>query len=121
MWAATGGYEVISKEVFPRLENLDRLLLEYDSDRAGGFAPLADVLAHHQVVLGLVTTKDGALEDADAIVARIEEASQYVPLERLAVSPQCGFASGEIARTMTLEEQEAKLRLVGDVARRVWA
>ena len=121
MWAATGGYEVISKEVFPRLRNLDRLLLEYDSDRAGGFAPLADVLPQHQVVLGLVTTKDGTLEDADAIVARIEEASQHVPLERLAVSPQCGFASGEIARTMTLEEQEAKLRLVGDVARRVWA
>jgi 5-methyltetrahydropteroyltriglutamate--homocysteine methyltransferase len=121
MWAATGGYEAISKEVFPRLKNLDRLLLEYDSDRAGGFAPLADVLPHHQVVLGLVTTKDGALEDADAIVARIEEATQYVPRDRLAVSPQCGFASGEIARTMSLDEQEAKLRLVGDVARRVWA
>ena len=121
MWAATGGYEVISSEVFPRLTNLDRLLLEYDSDRAGGFAPLADVLPHHQVVLGLVTTKDGALEDADDVVARIEEATEHVPLDRLAVSPQCGFASGEIARTMTPEEQEAKLRLVGEVARRVWA
>lgn len=120
MWAATGGYEMIAKEVFPRLENVDRLLLEYDSDRAGTFAPLADVLPHHHVVLGLVTTKDGTLEDADQVVARIEEASRYVPLERLAVSPQCGFASGEIARTMTLPEQEAKLRLVGDVARRVW-
>ena len=64
MWAATGGYEAISKEVFPRLTNLDRLLLEYDSDRAGSFAPLADVLPHHQVVLGLVTTKDGTLEDS---------------------------------------------------------
>ena len=120
MWAATGGYEVISSEVFPRLTNLDRLLLEYDSDRAGGFAPLADVLPHHQVVLGLVTTKDGTLEDADDVVARIEEATEHVPLDRLAVSPQCGFASGEIARTMTPEEQEAKLRLVGEVARRVW-
>jgi 5-methyltetrahydropteroyltriglutamate--homocysteine methyltransferase len=120
MWAATGGYEAISKEVFPRLANLDRLLLEYDSDRAGGFAPLADVLPHHQVVLGLVTTKDGALENPDAVVARIDEATEYVPLDRLAVSPQCGFASGEIAQTMTLPEQEAKLRLVGDVARRVW-
>jgi 5-methyltetrahydropteroyltriglutamate--homocysteine methyltransferase len=120
MWAATGGYEAISKEVFPRLRNLDRLLLEYDTDRAGGFAPLADVLDHHQVVLGLVTTKDGTLEDPDAVVARVEEATEYVPLERLAVSPQCGFASGEIARTMTLPEQEAKLRLVGEVARRVW-
>lgn len=120
MWAATGGYEVISSEVFPRLTNLDRLLLEYDTDRAGGFAPLADVLPHHQVVLGLVTTKDGTPENADDVVARIEEATEHVPLERLAVSPQCGFASGEIARTMTPEEQEAKLRLVGDVARRVW-
>ena len=120
MWAATGGYEAISSEVFPRLTNLDRLLLEYDTDRAGGFAPLADVLPHHQVVLGLVTTKDGTLENPDDVVARIEEATEHVPLDRLAVSPQCGFASGEIARTMTLEEQEAKLRLVGEVARRVW-
>ena len=120
MWAATGGYEVISKEVFPRLSNLDRLLLEYDSDRAGGFAPLADTLPHHQVVLGLVTTKDGKLEDPEDIVSRVEEATQYMPLDRLAISPQCGFASGEIARTMTLDEQEAKLRLIGDVARRIW-
>jgi 5-methyltetrahydropteroyltriglutamate--homocysteine methyltransferase len=121
MWAATGGYEAISKEVFPRLANIDRLLLEYDSDRAGTFAPLADVLPQHQIVLGLVTTKDGTLENAEDLVARIEEASRYVPLERLAVSPQCGFASGEISRVMTLQEQEAKLRLIGDVARRVWA
>jgi 5-methyltetrahydropteroyltriglutamate--homocysteine methyltransferase len=120
MWAARGGYEAISKGVFPRLENIDRLLLEYDSDRAGGFAPLADVRPNHQVVLGLVTTKDGSLEDPEELLARVDEATQYVPLERLAISPQCGFASGEIARTMTLEEQEAKLRLVGDVARRVW-
>jgi 5-methyltetrahydropteroyltriglutamate--homocysteine methyltransferase len=120
MWAATGGYEAISGEVFARLENVDRLLLEYDSHRAGTFAPLADVLPHHQVVLGLVTTKDGELEDADVLVSRIEEATRYVPLERLAVSPQCGFASGEISKVMTLEEQEAKLRLIGGVARRVW-
>jgi 5-methyltetrahydropteroyltriglutamate--homocysteine methyltransferase len=121
MWAARGGYEAISKDVFPRLENVDRLLLEYDSDRAGGFAPLGDVLPHHQVVLGLVTTKDGALEDPEELFARVEEATKQVPLERLAISPQCGFASGEIARTMSLEEQEAKLRLVGDIARRIWA
>jgi 5-methyltetrahydropteroyltriglutamate--homocysteine methyltransferase len=121
MWAASGGYEVISKQVFPRLTNFDRLLLEYDSDRAGGFFPLADTLPHHQVVLGLVTTKDGTLENPDDVATRVEEASEYVPLDRLAVSPQCGFASGEIATTMTLAEQEAKLRLVGDVARRVWS
>jgi 5-methyltetrahydropteroyltriglutamate--homocysteine methyltransferase len=119
MWAATGGYEAISKEVFPRLRNLDRLLLEYDSDRAGTFEPLADVLPSHQVVLGLVTTKDGALEDPEDLVARIEEATRYVPLERLAASPQCGFASGVIG-AMTPAEQRAKLELIGDVARRVW-
>jgi methionine synthase II (cobalamin-independent) len=120
LWAGTGGYEAISKEVFPRLANVDRLLLEYDSDRAGGFGPLGDVLPHHEVVLGLVTTKDGALEDPEAVVSRIEEASRHVPLDRLAISPQCGFASDVIARTMTLDEQEAKLRLIGEVARRVW-
>jgi 5-methyltetrahydropteroyltriglutamate--homocysteine methyltransferase len=120
MWAGSGGYEVISKQVFPRLTNFDRLLLEYDSDRAGAFFPLADVLPHHHVVLGLVTTKDGTLEQPDDVVARIEEATEFVPLDRLALSPQCGFASGEIAETMTLAEQEAKLRLVGDVAQRVW-
>jgi 5-methyltetrahydropteroyltriglutamate--homocysteine methyltransferase len=121
MWAASGGYEVISKEVFPRLTNFDRLLLEYDGDRAGGFEPLGDVLPSHEVALGLVTTKDGALEDADAVAARVDEATRYVPLDRLALSPQCGFASGEISRTMTTDEQEAKLRLVGEVARRVWS
>ena len=120
MWAASGGYEAISKDVFPLLRNLDRLLLEYDSDRAGTFEPLADVLPSHQVVLGLVTTKDGTLEDPDDLAARVEEATRYVPLERLAISPQCGFASGVIG-AMTAAEQKAKLRLIGDVARQVWA
>ena len=120
MWAATGGYEVIAQDVFPRLTNFDRLLLEYDSGRAGGFAPLGDILPHHEVVLGLVTTKDGKLEEPEDVVSRIDEATQYVPLDRLAISPQCGFASGEVARTMTIPEQEEKLRLVGEVARRVW-
>ena len=77
------------------------------------------VLPSHEVVLGLVTTKDGALEDPEDLVARIEEASRYVPLERLAVSPQCGFASGVIG-VMTPAEQEAKLHLIGNTARRVW-
>ncbi len=84
------------------------------------FAPLTDVLPHHQVVLGLVTTKDGTLEDADDLLARVEEATQYVPLERLAVSPQCGFASGAVG-VMTAAQQEAKLKLIGDIAQRVWA
>ena len=110
MWAATGGYEAISRQVFPRLKNIDRLLLEYDSDRAGTFEPLADVLPSQE---------DGALEDPEELVARVDEATQYVPLDRLAISPQCGFASGVIG-AMSAAEQEAKLRLVGDVARRIW-
>lgn len=119
-YLASGGYEVIADRVFPRWTNIDRLMLEYDSDRAGGFEPLAHVLPQHEVVLGLVTTKSPQLEDAQSVGARIGEAAKRVPLERLAVSPQCGFASGEIADTMTIAEQEAKLRLVSEVARGVW-
>jgi len=119
-WLANGGYGRIAAEVFPRLTNYDRLLLEYDTPRAGDFSPLRHVRAETQVVLGLLTTKRGALEDATAVETRIREATQYVPLPRLALSPQCGFASGEAGNPLTPAEQEAKLRLIGDVARRVW-
>jgi 5-methyltetrahydropteroyltriglutamate--homocysteine methyltransferase len=119
-WLANGGYERIATEVFPRLSNFDRLLLEYDTPRAGDFGPLSHVLPQHTVVLGLLTTKRGALENAEAVEARIREATQYIPLERLAVSPQCGFASGEAGNPLTASEQEAKLRLVAQVAQRVW-
>ena len=119
-WLANGGYERIASEVFPRLTNYDRLLLEYDTPRAGDFSPLRHVRRETEVVLGLLTTKRGALEDAGAVEARIREATKYVPLERLALSPQCGFASGEAGNPLTPEEQEAKLRRVGEVARRVW-
>ena len=119
-WLANGGYERIASEVFPRLSNYDRLLLEYDTPRAGDFGPLRYVGAPTTVVLGPLTTKQGALEDAGAVEARIREATQYVPLERLAVSPQCGFASGEAGNPLTPAQQEAKLRLVAQVARRVW-
>jgi 5-methyltetrahydropteroyltriglutamate--homocysteine methyltransferase len=119
-WLANGGYERIASEVFPRLSNYDRLLLEYDTPRAGDFGPLRYVLPQHTVVLGLLTTKQGALEDAGAVEARIREATQYLPLERLAVSPQCGFASGEAGNPLTPEQQAAKLQLVAQVARRVW-
>lgn len=119
-WLASGGYDVIAAKVFPRLTNYDRLLLEYDTPRAGDFGPLRHVRPDTTVVLGLATTKSGSLEDAARVETRIREAARYVPLERLALSPQCGFASGETATTMTPEEQEAKLRLVGQVARRVW-
>jgi 5-methyltetrahydropteroyltriglutamate--homocysteine methyltransferase len=119
-YLADGGYGRIAAQLFPRLTNYDTLLLEYDTPRAGDFSPLAHVRQDTTVVLGLITTKDGALEDPAAVETRIREAAAYVPLERLALSPQCGFASGEYATTMTHAEQEAKLRLVGRVAEKVW-
>lgn len=118
-WNAQGGYEAIAAELFPHLD-LDVLLLEYDTPRAGDFAPLRHVLPQHTVVLGLLTTKHGRLEDADTVAVRIHAAATYVPLERLAVSPQCGFASVETGNPITPAEQEAKLRLVVQTARRVW-
>ncbi len=119
-WLANGGYGAIAEVVFPRLTNVDRLLLEYDTPRAGDFGPLRHVRAGVEVVLGLLTTKQGALEDAALVEARLREAARAVPLERLALSPQCGFASGEAGNPLTPAEQEAKLRLVGSVARTVW-
>jgi 5-methyltetrahydropteroyltriglutamate--homocysteine methyltransferase len=120
-WLANGGYDPIAGTVFPRLTNYDRLLLEYDTPRAGDFGQLRHVPARTTVVLGLLTTKQGALEETAALEARIRDAAKHVPLERLAVSPQCGFASGEAGNPLTAAEQEAKLRRVGEVARRVWA
>jgi 5-methyltetrahydropteroyltriglutamate--homocysteine methyltransferase len=119
-YLADGGYGRVAAEVFPRLSNYDTLLLEYDTPRAGDFSPLKHVRPDQAVVLGLITTKDGRLEDAAVVEQRIREAAAHVPLERLALSPQCGFASGEYATTMTHEEQAAKLRLVGQVADKVW-
>jgi 5-methyltetrahydropteroyltriglutamate--homocysteine methyltransferase len=119
-WLANGGYEAIADRLYLRLTNYDTLLLEYDSPRAGDFSSLKHVRSDTVVVLGLVTTKDGRLEDPAAVEARIREAAEIVPLERLALSPQCGFASGEYADTMTLPQQEAKLRFVGAIADRVW-
>jgi methionine synthase II (cobalamin-independent) len=119
-YLADGGYGRIAADLFPRLTNYDTLLLEYDTPRAGDFSPLAHVAKDATVVLGLITTKNGALEEDAAVERRIREAAAYVPLERLALSPQCGFASGEYATTMTHAEQEAKLRLVGRVAAKVW-
>jgi 5-methyltetrahydropteroyltriglutamate--homocysteine methyltransferase len=119
-WLANGGYERIAGEVFPRLTRYDRLLLEYDTPRAGDFSPLRHVRPGTEVVLGLLTTKRGVLEDAAAVERRVREATAYVPLERLAVSPQCGFASGEAGNPLSPDEQEAKLRRVVEVARRIW-
>jgi 5-methyltetrahydropteroyltriglutamate--homocysteine methyltransferase len=119
MWAASGGYEAIAADLFPNLR-VDRLLLEYDTPRSGDFGALEHVPDEVAVVLGLLTTKEGELEDATAVESRIHEAERIVPLDRLALSPQCGFASVASGNPLTPEQQEAKLRLVGDVARRVW-
>lgn len=100
--------------------HFDRLLLEYDTACAGDFSPLRQVLPQHTVVLGLLTTKNPAVEEAAAVEACIREATQYLPLERLALSPQCGFASGESSTNTTPAAQEAELRLVAQVAQRVW-
>ena len=119
-WLANGGYEKIAADVFPRLTNYTRLLLEFDTPRAGGFEPLKHVRADTEVVLGLLTTKQGALEAADAVEMRVLEASKTVGRERLAISPQCGFASGEAGNPLTPADQEAKLRRVAEVARKLW-
>src|SRR5439155_25871494 len=119
-WLANGGYDRIAGDVFPRLTNYSRLLLEYDTPRAGDFSPLRHVRPGTEVVLGLLTTKSGELEDAAMVEKRVREAAQYVPLDRLAVSPQCGFASGEAGNPLTPEQQAAKLQLIGQTARRVW-
>jgi 5-methyltetrahydropteroyltriglutamate--homocysteine methyltransferase len=119
-WAAEGGYEAVSRVVLERATAYDRFLLEYDSDRAGGFDPLAAVAEAKTVVLGLVSTKDSALESVEQLTARIEQAAKFHPLERLAVSTQCGFASSEPGNPIDAATQEAKLRRVAEVADRVW-
>jgi 5-methyltetrahydropteroyltriglutamate--homocysteine methyltransferase len=119
-FVATGGYEPVAEVLFNQI-NADAYFMEYDSDRAGGFEPLRFVPRGNKiVVLGLITSKTGALETKDELKRRIDEASKYLPLEQLALSPQCGFASTEEGNTLTEEEQWAKLRLCVDVARDVW-
>jgi 5-methyltetrahydropteroyltriglutamate--homocysteine methyltransferase len=119
-WHTEGGYEPIAERVFGGLD-VDRFLLEYDSDRAGGFEPLRFVPKDKQVVLGLVTTKTGVLENQDVLLRRIDEASRYVPMENLALSPQCGFASMEQGNLLSWDEQRRKLELVVDTARKAWS
>jgi 5-methyltetrahydropteroyltriglutamate--homocysteine methyltransferase len=118
-WYAEGGYDPIAERLFNRLD-VDVFLLEYDSERAGTFEPLRFVPHDKGVVLGLVSSKVPALESPDHLCRRIDEASRYVPLERLALSPQCGFASALEGNLLTEDEQWAKLKLVVDTARRVW-
>ena len=118
-WFAEGGYERIAEAVFPSL-HYDRLLLEYDTARAGGFEPLRFVPRGKTVVLGLISTKVPALERQDDLLRRIEEASKYVPLEHLALSPQCGFASVAEGNLLSWDDQRRKLELLVDTARKVW-
>jgi 5-methyltetrahydropteroyltriglutamate--homocysteine methyltransferase len=118
-WHTVGGYEPIAEQVFGQLE-ADRFLLEYDSDRSGGFEPLRFMPKGRHVVLGLVTTKVGDLETQDDLRRRIDEAARYVPLENLSLSPQCGFASVELGNLLSWDEQKRKLELVVETAHKVW-
>jgi 5-methyltetrahydropteroyltriglutamate--homocysteine methyltransferase len=118
-WVASGGYEPIAEPVFGGLD-VDAFFLEFDSDRAGGFEPLRHLAADKTAVLGLVTTKSPELEDADVIRRRIDEAADVVPLDRLALSPQCGFSSSHHGNELTEDDQWHKLELVVGVAEQVW-
>ena len=118
-WYAEGGYDAIAEKMFGTLQ-VDRFLLEYDDARSGSFEPLRFVPRGKTVVLGLISSKKPELEDQATLVRRIEEASRYVPLENLALSPQCGFASTAEGNLLTEDEQWAKLKLVVETARKVW-
>lgn len=116
---SSGPYDNVAKELFGE-ENVDAYFLEYDDERSGGFEPLKYVSGSKKVVLGLITTKSPVLEDKAAVIARIREAEKYVPLDRLYLSPQCGFASCEIGNKLSEEQQWAKLALVKEIAEEVW-
>jgi 5-methyltetrahydropteroyltriglutamate--homocysteine methyltransferase len=118
-WAAEGGYDFVAEALFSELA-VDGFFLEYDDERSGGFAPLRFVPPGKLVVLGLVTTKSGELESKDALLRRIDEAAQFVPLEQLCLSPQCGFSSTVEGNVLTRDEQIAKLTLIVETAQEVW-
>lgn len=118
-WASAGGYEPIGKYLFAE-ENASAFYLEFDDERSGGFEPLRFVADDKKVVLGLITSKSPVLENKEQVIARIREAAKYVPLDRLYLSPQCGFASCEIGNKLTEDEQWAKLALVKEIAEEVW-
>jgi 5-methyltetrahydropteroyltriglutamate--homocysteine methyltransferase len=118
-WAAEGGYDPVAETLFNEFK-LDGFFLEYDSPRAGSFSPLRFVPRDKKIVLGLITTKTGNLEAPDEIKRRIDEASRYVPLDQLALSPQCGFSSTVLGNNITVETELAKLSLVVKVAHEVW-
>lgn len=116
---SSGAYDGVADLLFGE-EHVNAYYLEYDDERSGGFAPLAKVSGDKKVVLGLITTKTPVLENKETVIARIHEASKYIPLDRLYLSPQCGFASCEIGNKLTEEQQWAKLALVKEIAEEVW-
>ena len=118
-WLAEGGYEPVAEVLFNEI-NVTGYFLEYDTARAGDFSPLRLLPKGKTVVLGLISSKRGALESKDELKRRIDEAAQFIPLEQLALSPQCGFASGERGNKLTQAEQFAKLALLVEVAREIW-
>ncbi|MGH7874688.1 MAG: 5-methyltetrahydropteroyltriglutamate--homocysteine S-methyltransferase [Candidatus Binatia bacterium] len=118
-WVAEGGYDPVAEVLFNEL-NVDGYFLEFDTPRAGNFAPLRFLPKGKKLILGLVTTKTGALEKPDDLKRRIDEASKLVPLEQLGISPQCGFSSTVLGNKLTIDDQIAKLRLIVQVAREIW-
>ena len=118
-WVSEGGYDYVAERLFGGLE-VDVYFLEYDSERAGGFEPLRHMPAGAEVVLGLISTKTPEMERPSAVIRHIDAASRFVSLDRLAVSPQCGFASVEEGNPVTPEDQRRKLELVVEVAEYVW-
>jgi 5-methyltetrahydropteroyltriglutamate--homocysteine methyltransferase len=118
-WYAEGGYDPIAEKLFNELA-VDQFLLEYESARAGTFEPLRFVPKSKAVVLGLVSSKLAALESPQELVTRIDEAARYIPLDRLALSPQCGFASAMEGNLLTEDDQWSKLELIVNTARKVW-
>ena len=119
-WIATGGYEYTADKVFSRSGNFDVFLLEYDDERSGGFEPLADLPDDKGVVLGLVSTKHDDLESVDSLKSRVEEAAKFFPLDQLALSTQCGFASVAMGNQISVDAQERKLRRVAEAAEAIW-
>lgn len=118
-WFAEGGYEPVAEVIFNEID-VDGFFLEYDDERSGDFAPLRFVPKGKVVVLGLLTTKRGELEDRDAIKRRVDEAAQYVDLDQLCLSPQCGFASASLGNLLTRDDQNRKLALVVELAQEIW-
>jgi len=118
-FVASGGYEPVAEILFNEI-NIQAYFMEYDSDRAGGFEPLRFVPKNKMVVLGLVTSKSGQLESKDELKRRIEQATKYIALDQLCLSPQCGFASTEEGNLLADDEQWAKLRMIVELADEVW-